>query len=97
MNKHNRKQAEWLWQELQNLTERAEAREMHSLLIVWSYLRFSSSLNFARAPNTGAAMSVALETLSAALEEARESSDTNSQGHSQFELNDEVPPGVRLH
>ena len=97
MDRHSRKHAEWLWQELQNLTERAEAREMHPLLMVWSYLRYSGWLNFARAPNTEAAMSVALQTLSAALEENHQRSDANSHDRSQLEFNDEVPPGAQLH
>ena len=76
MNEHTRNQAEWLWGELRSLLQKAEKKEMHALLVAWTYLRFAASVNFERAPNTGAAMSVALQTLSAALEETRQDAPT---------------------
>ena len=97
MNEHTRNQAEWLWGQLQRLLEKAEKKEMHSLLVAWTYLRFAASVNFERAPNTGAAMSVALQTLSAALEESRQEDPTDTHDPTPYDPIAEISPGAHLH
>ena len=97
MNEHTRNQAEWLWEQLQGLLEKAEKKEMHPLLVAWTYLRFAASVNFERAPNTGAAMSVALQTLSAALEETRQEETSDSHDPAPYDAIAEIPPGAHLH
>ena len=97
MNKHARNQAEWLWEQLQRLLEKAEKKEMHPLLVAWTYLRFAASVNFERAPDTGAAMSVALQTLSAALEETRQEESTGTHDRTPYDPIDEIPSSAHLH
>ena len=97
MNEHTRNQAEWLWGQLQCLLEKAEKKEMHPLLVAWTYLRFAASVNFERAPDTGAAMSVALQTLSAALEESRQEDPTDTHDPTPHDPIAEIPPGAHLH
>ena len=97
MNEHTRNQAEWLWGELQRLLEKAEKKGMHPLLVAWTYLRFAASVNFERAPDTGAAMSVALQTLSAALEESRQDDPTDTHDPTPHDPIAEIPPGAHLH
>ena len=97
MNEHTRNQAEWLWGQLRSLLQKAEKKEMHPLLVAWTYLRFAASANFERAPNTGAAMSVALQTLSAALEETRQEESTGTLDPTPYDPIAEIPPGAHLH
>ena len=97
MNEHTRNQAEWLWGELRSLLQKAEKKEMHPLLVAWTYLRFAASVNFERAPNTGAAMSVALQTLSAALEESRQEDPTDTPDPTPYDPIAEISPGAHLH
>ena len=97
MNEHTRNQAEWLWEQLQRLLEKAEKKEMHPLLVAWTYLRFAASVNFERAPDTGAAMSVALQTLSAALEETRQEESTGTLDRTPYDPIDEIPSSAHLH
>ena len=97
MNEHTRNQAECLWGELRSLLQKAEKKEMHPLLVAWTYLRFAASVNFERAPNTGAAMSVALQTLSAALEENRQEDPTDTHDPTPYDPIAKIPPGAHLH
>ncbi len=97
MNEHTRNQAEWLWGELRSLLQDAEKKKMHPLLVAWTYLRFAASVNFERAPSTGAAMSVALQTLSAALEENRQEDPTDDHDPTPYDSIAEIPPGAHLH
>ena len=97
MNEHTRNQAEWLWEQLQRLLEKAEKKEMHPLLVAWTYLRFAASVNFERAPDTGAAMSVALQTLSAALEETRQEETSDNRNPAPYDPIDEIPSSAHLH
>ena len=97
MNEHTRTQAEWLWGELRSLLHDAEKKKMHPLLVAWTYLRFAASVNFERAPNTGAAMSVALQTLSAALEENRQEDPEDTHDPTPYDPIAEIPPGAHLH
>ena len=77
MNQENRHQAEWLWQELQSLSEKAEQRHIHPLLTVWAYLRYSLWLNFDRAPSVATGCTVAMQVLADAVNAAQK--DTNDQ------------------
>jgi len=70
---------------------------MHPLLVAWTYLRFAASVNFERAPTTGAAMSVALQTLSAALEENRQEDPEDTHNPTPYDPMVEIPPGAHLH
>ena len=77
MNQKSRKQAEWLWQELQSLSEKAEQRHIHPLLTVWAYLRYSLWLNFDQAPSVATGSTVAMQVLADATDAAQR--DTNDQ------------------
>jgi hypothetical protein len=77
MNQENRSQTEWLWQELQNLSEKAEQRHIHPLLTVWAYLRYSLWLNFDQAPSVATGSTVAMQVLADATDAAQR--DTNDQ------------------
>ena len=71
MNQKNRKQAEWLWQELQSLSESADQREIDPFLTVWACLRFSLWLNFDRAPTLAVGETVATQVMAHSLAAAQ--------------------------
>ena len=97
MNKNTRNNAEWHWAELRSLLNDAEKKKNHPLLVASTYLRFAASVNFERAPSTGAAMSVALQTLSAALEENRQEDPEDTHDPTPYDPMVEIPPGAHLH
>ena len=84
MNKKSRKQAEWLWQELQSLSEKAEQRHIHPLLTVWAYLRYSLWLNFDRAPSVSTAATVAMQVMEDAISAAQKDTDVQSKPAGRF-------------
>ena len=97
MDEDMRKEAEWLWNQLQSLVDKAEKKELNPFLMVWSCLRYASWLNFQRGPSTAAAMTVALDILSSALEEARGLEETDTEDSDSEECGEVPPPGAVLH
>ena len=71
MNQKNRSQAEWLWQQLQSLSESADQRKIDPLITVWACLRFSLWLNFNRAPTLAVGKSVATQVMAHSLAAAQ--------------------------
>ena len=84
MNRENRHQAEWLWQELQNISEKAEQRHIHPLLTVWAYLRYSLWLNFDRAPSVATGSTVAMQVLADAINAAQKNADDQARPISRY-------------
>ena len=84
MNRENRHQAEWLWQELQSLSEKAKQRHIHPLLTVWAYLRYSLWLNFDRAPNMATGCTVAMQVLADAINAAQKDTDDHARPISRY-------------
>jgi hypothetical protein len=72
MTKTSRKHAEWLWKELQILSDSADRTEVDPLITVWAYLRFSLWLNFDRAPNLPFGKAVATQVMADSIAAAQQ-------------------------
>ena len=96
MNRENRHQAEWLWQELQSLSEKAEQRRIHPLLTVWAYLRYSLWLNFDRAPSVSTAATVAMQVMEDAISAAQKDTDVQSKPAGRFGFDPRTQTEVTL-
>ena len=79
MHQENKGQVEWLWGELQSLSQKAEQRHIHPLLTVWAYLRYSLWLNFDRAPSVSTAATVAMQVMADAISAAQKDTDVQSK------------------